>query len=29
MRFSNGIIQFIQKGVPNNQDFLDELKTLR
>ena len=25
----NGVIQYIQKGVPNNQDFLNELKKLR
>ena len=25
----NGVIQFVQKGVPDNQDFLDELKKLK
>ena len=25
----NGIIRFIQKGVPNNQDFIDRLKALQ
>ena len=25
----SGVIRFVQKGVPKNQDFLDELKQLR